>query len=210
MVSASAVDAIAVIEAGRAFQGKILGPADPGGPVVTTPRGVQLPNPSTAVNPQTTVNSSISSVPTPAIVSGAAGDDAGEIFPPVDNATAPAAGSVPTTVTGASTLGNATATPSLGTSAATNTTAGATSVLGISNVPTQGGTATNGLAVSPATIASGGGRLRVAGTSTLTSIPAGIPIRVERRNGTVVVTNQSATDQRVTSQRGTITVTNRP
>lgn len=86
MISAAVdpvVDAIAVIEADRAYQGRVLGPAAPGNGAPSVSQQVttgQFISPSVLANPQMTVNSSVSSVPVPAIVSGAAGGDAGAIF----------------------------------------------------------------------------------------------------------------------------------
>lgn len=67
-------DAIAVLKADEGYRGKVLGPAAPGtgapSQSMQYPTG-QFVSPSMYVNPQVTVNSSISSPPTPAIVSGA-------------------------------------------------------------------------------------------------------------------------------------------
>ncbi|HEX7421222.1 MAG TPA: hypothetical protein VF505_15135, partial [Thermoanaerobaculia bacterium] len=68
-------EAIATLKADEAFKGKHLGEAAPNDGTTNTPASLQevtgqfIP-PSAYANPQVTVNSSISSAPTPAIVSG--------------------------------------------------------------------------------------------------------------------------------------------
>ncbi len=65
------VDALATLAAERGFRGVVLGPADPGGMQqgVTVASG-QFASPANAVMPQSTVNSSINSQPTPVITGG--------------------------------------------------------------------------------------------------------------------------------------------
>src|SRR5207248_7927242 len=65
------VDALATLAAERGFRGVVLGPADPGGiqQGVTISSG-QFASPANAVLPQSTVNSSINSQPTPVITGG--------------------------------------------------------------------------------------------------------------------------------------------
>lgn len=73
-------DVIAIAAANQSFRGRYLGPADPGGlpSYVVNPEAAnyqtgQFINPSDTANPQITVNSSISSPPTPVITSGGGG-----------------------------------------------------------------------------------------------------------------------------------------
>src|SRR6266568_9187970 len=90
------LDALAIAAAEQGFRGRYLGPSDP-----TTPGYVMNPNfrtgdfqnPSYVANPEITVNSSISSQPTPVITSGGGGGFAAAV--PV---------TAPTTVTAASTV----------------------------------------------------------------------------------------------------------
>jgi hypothetical protein len=65
------VDALAKLAAQRGFRGVVLGPSDPGGiqQGVTVASG-QFASPANAVLPQSTVNSSINSQPTPVITGG--------------------------------------------------------------------------------------------------------------------------------------------
>lgn len=105
MVSSS-VDAIAILKANEAFQGKYLGPADPAPMVFARqpmPMTGQLIPASLYANPQLTVNSSISSPGFPVIVSGAGeplgGIATGQII------TAPASVSVPIVTGGLTTTG---------------------------------------------------------------------------------------------------------
>lgn len=68
------VDAIAVLEANRGFQGRVLGPAAPGNTTAGTSQQIatgQFVPPAVYLGVPQTINSSISSVPVPAIVSGA-------------------------------------------------------------------------------------------------------------------------------------------
>lgn len=65
-------DALAIAVAHQEFRGRVLGPADPGG-VSGSSAGIetgQFVSPTTSANPEITVNSSISSAPTPVISSG--------------------------------------------------------------------------------------------------------------------------------------------
>lgn len=77
----ASLDALATLKADEAFRGKVLGPAAPGDNTVPSASMQQVTgqfiSPSAYANPQSTVNSSISSAPTPAVVSGAAGDTGG-------------------------------------------------------------------------------------------------------------------------------------
>ena len=65
------VDALAILAAEQGFRGRVLGPVDPGGyqQGVTISSG-QFVSPANQVLPQSTVNSSINSDPTPVISSG--------------------------------------------------------------------------------------------------------------------------------------------
>lgn len=127
MVSASSpdLDAIATLKADQAYGGRVLGPAAPGDntqPSLSAQQTSSEPSwPSLTANPQSTVNSSISSAPTPAIVSGAGGEGAGlaVIAAPVSGFTAPAVngavnattGTVIGTSTGVTGVSSTTATP---------------------------------------------------------------------------------------------------
>jgi len=115
------VDALATLAAERGFRGVILGPADPGGiqQGVTIASG-QFASPANAVMPQSTVNSSINSQPTPVIANGDIG-----LVAAVNPVTA--GGS---SVTGVGAAAGTTAGATIGTTAgATGTTAAATSAL---------------------------------------------------------------------------------
>ncbi len=87
----ASLDALATLKADEGYRGKVLGPAAPGDNSVPSASMQQTTgqfiSPSVYANPQSTVNSSISSAPTPAIVSGAGGDTGG-VF--VAGATLPA------------------------------------------------------------------------------------------------------------------------
>ena len=70
-------DALAIAAANQGYRGRYLGPADPGGlpsyvlnPQAATYQTGQFINPSDTANPEITVNSSISSPPTPVVTSG--------------------------------------------------------------------------------------------------------------------------------------------
>src|SRR4051812_38843266 len=80
MLSSASGDPAATMAAIQPHTGRVLGPADPaptGAPNAPNPPTGQYQNPALAANPQVTVNSSISSAPTPALVSGAGGDAGG-------------------------------------------------------------------------------------------------------------------------------------
>jgi len=119
------VDAIAVLKADEAYRGKVLGPAAPGDisvmPLSMQQTTGQFISPSNYANPQITVNSSISSAPTPAIVSGA-GEGIGGAAPAIvatgvtAGVTAPAA-AVATPVSATAAVRSATATPIASTNA---------------------------------------------------------------------------------------------
>jgi len=65
------VDALAILAAEQGFRGRVLGPVDPGGyQQGVTISGAQFVSPANQVLPQSTVNSSINSQPTPVITSG--------------------------------------------------------------------------------------------------------------------------------------------
>jgi len=77
------VDALAVAAANASFRGRYLGVADPGpsptGGAPTAPTG-QFVNPSLYANPEVTVNSSISSEPTPVTGVGTGSGGGGVVF----------------------------------------------------------------------------------------------------------------------------------
>jgi hypothetical protein len=69
----ASVDAIAIREANRGFQGRVLGPANPGGSMTFAAPTNRVVSPSLYANPQRTINSSISSPAVAAIPSDATG-----------------------------------------------------------------------------------------------------------------------------------------
>ena len=69
-------DVLATLAAEQSFRGRVLGPVNPDGVQVGVPiqpTGGQFVSPALITNPQVTVNSSISSAPTPVITSGTTG-----------------------------------------------------------------------------------------------------------------------------------------
>ena len=178
------VDAMAVIEADRSYDGRVLGPAAPGSGAPSVSQQIatgQFISPAVLANPQTTVNRSVSSGPVPAVVSGGT-VDAGAVFGGAivgDAVTGGVIGNagvvnVGNANVGATGLSNTTATGITGaTSAATTVGTGAgvnfaptgvsnTTATGITNATTAAtniGTGTNalvstGAAAAPATASS--------------------------------------------------------
>src|SRR5712691_7154147 len=69
-------DMLATLAAEQGFRGRVLGPVNPDGVqigVPIQPTGGQFVSPALITNPQSTVNSSISSAPTPVITGGTTG-----------------------------------------------------------------------------------------------------------------------------------------
>ncbi|HEV8657326.1 MAG TPA: hypothetical protein VGS96_01750 [Thermoanaerobaculia bacterium] len=141
----AADDALAVLKADEGYRGKVLGPAAPGtnalGQSMQYATG-QFISPAIYANPQITVNSSISSAPTPAIVSGA-----GEAVGGGAVLAAPAATGVTTAAAVA-----APAAPVAATAAITNTTA--TPIVNTTRATTQAPIINTGLTTAPAAASS--------------------------------------------------------
>lgn len=73
-------DALAILAADQGFQGRVLGPSGAEGPQLgpgTTPTGGQFVNPAEIVNPQVTVNATLTSPGVPAITGGGTGGGTG-------------------------------------------------------------------------------------------------------------------------------------
>lgn len=86
-------DALALLAAKEGFRGRILGKSNPGRippPMSSQPTG-QFVSPALIANPQITVNSSISSAPTPAISGGGGGGGGVSVAVPGPNGTTLAA-----------------------------------------------------------------------------------------------------------------------
>ena len=155
------VDAVAVLEANRSFDGRVLGPAAPGNGAPSVSQQVatgQFISPAVLANPQLTVNRSVSSAPVPVVVSGGTAD-AGAAFGGAIVGDAVVGGT--TADVGLANVGNA------GTTVGTNANFGATGLsnttaTGITNATTAAtsiGTGTNavvstGAAAAPSTASS--------------------------------------------------------
>lgn len=121
-------DAIAIAAAKQSFRGRNLGPADPTGvpSYVASPQMAnyatgQFVNPSDTANPQITVNSSISSQPTPVITTGGGGGFSGGVA-----ATTAAVGTTSSAVIAGVTTTPTTAATTISPTVAANTVANAT------------------------------------------------------------------------------------
>jgi hypothetical protein len=188
-------DALAIVAANQSFRGRYLGPADPSGvpSYVTNPQAANLQtgqfiNPSDYANPQITVNSSISSQPTPVITSGGGGAIVSGVATTaaVSGATSAITSGLTTTPT-TSSVANAPAavidngagllTPTMSSGATVSPTRAANPV--IANVRTSGTTATTTTANSTVR------------TSALTTAGAASGKLVISRaaNGTITITN---------------------
>jgi hypothetical protein len=177
-------DAIATLKADEAFKGKYLGEAAPNDGMTNTPASLQevtgqfIP-PSAYANPQVTVNSSISSAPTPAIVSGeGVGVDV--------TIAAPAATTADAMNATTSALTNTTATP------ITNTINTQMINTGIATAPA----AASNVTATP--VLSTVGALTNANTagatkSTATTPPSTSSVRIVNSSGAAVVTNSTPT-----------------
>jgi hypothetical protein len=96
----SSVDALAVLAADQAYQGRVLGKVNPDGAqsIEPTPPTGGFVNPAVVVNPLTTVNSSISSAEIgPGITGGAVGEVAVAVMTPATGATMATTGAGATT-----------------------------------------------------------------------------------------------------------------
>ncbi len=180
------VDAIANLAAEQGYRGRILGSVNPGGvqPGVTVATG-QYGSPAMIVNPQATVNSSISSQPTPVITGGDAGTGI-TIVPGIGMASA-AAVPVGTTAVNVGT--------NVGTTAATT---GVTSV--------TGATAATGALATTGGVATGMASTTLAGGTVISPVPTGaltapvatgaigvtVPTGVVTRTSTATTTRTSA------------------
>jgi hypothetical protein len=171
-------DAIATLKADEGFKGKYLGEAAPNDATTNTPASPQqvtgqfIP-PSAYANPQVTLNSSISSAPRPAIVSGA-GEGVG-----VDvTMAAPAATTADAMNATTSALTNTTATPITNTGIATARAAASN----VTATPIVGAlTNTAAATKSKAT------------KSRATTTPSTSSVRIVSSNGAAVVTNSPPT-----------------
>lgn len=202
MISAAVdpgLDAVAILEANRGYQGRVLGPAAPGpGPSMSLRQATnQYISPSLYANPQQTINSSVSSQPVPAIVSGAAVGGAAVVATPgaglfantIVNPSLPSIGNAATTVGananfGVTGVSNTTATGlTNSTTASTNLASGTNQVVstGLAAAPSSASSvlATRTLGTS--------GRLNVDNTAIAPTSAS--PVRVETTGGRVTVTN---------------------
>jgi hypothetical protein len=182
----SSVDALAVLAADQAYQGRVLGKVNPDGAqsiAPTPPTGVFV-NPAVVVNPLTTVNSSISSVEIgPGIPRGAVGGVAVPVMTPATGATtAPATNS---------------AIPSK-----SNAAIAATSNVTIATVPSQSALATASTTKASATKATTSKATTrkktraTAAVKTSTTVTTAQPVRLETNpTGDVVVTNTNPPKQ---------------
>jgi hypothetical protein len=208
------LDALAVAAANASFRGRYLGPADPGGvasyavnPQAATVQTGQFINPSDSANPEITINRSISSPPTDAIIGGGGGGGGAIV---VDTT-----GAVATTgaATSAVTLTPTTsAITALSPTAAANTTAAAATTVTNATAPvlnTRGGllnptissaampsptaAANRGVAISTATTVASTANTTpttAATTSAVTTVGTGSGVLVLRNpNGGVTITN---------------------
>jgi len=205
------VDALAILAAEQGFRGRVLGPVNPGGYLsgVTVASG-QFVSPAQQVYPQSTVNSSINSQPTPVI-----GSDAGIAIAAngaTVGATTAALGTTPVASTAATTAA-ATATPTAATGALTTSTGAGTTLAGSATfspalmnstpAPQATGTtnrtlptlvatgragSTNTTAASPARSTSGASATRT--TTGMTNVPVVSGIQIQTNtNGAIMMTN---------------------
>jgi hypothetical protein len=182
------VDAIAVLRANELYQGKELGPLFPA-PMASA--GVssqqvsgQFISPSLYANPQSTINTSISSTPGIAIVSGQTGE--GSLVIPLADATTAAATIAPTGVNIvtanpatalAAPLMNTTATPVLGSTGVIDPRIAAGTVITNTN-----GRVTTAVRTTDVTAAA-------QATAVTTSGSVRAPVRIQSRSTGVTITN---------------------
>ena len=188
----ASLDALATLKADEGYRGKVLGPAAPGDNSVPSASMQQTTgqfiSPSVYANPQSTVNSSISSAPTPAIVSGAAGDTGGVFvagataLPATTAAIATGGMTANAAINGVQNVGvtgvsSATATP------ITNTTAG---------VALAPGAATNAVATPILTTIGPLGQVNAASTATGGSVLGVTNVAPRAVTATPTVSNMTA------------------
>jgi hypothetical protein len=199
------VDALANAAARRGYRGIVLGPTSPnGGSARVVVAGGQFENPAALVNPQSTVNSSISSAPTPAITGGPIGgtiDLSTGVVSPAAVAGATTIGTTSAAIgTGAATGALTTTTPAAGTSVAgsaafspvlMNSTP-APQATGTANATLPTVTATGrgpALATAPATVGTTAAPATVRTLATQTgTVAGGIHIQTTQTGG-IMVTN---------------------
>jgi hypothetical protein len=192
----SSVDALAVLAADQAYQGRVLGKVNPDGAqsIAPAPPTGGFVNPAVVVNPLTTVNSSISSAEIgPGITGGAVGGVAVAVMTP------PTGAAVATTGAGATiTAATNSAIPST-----SNAAIAATSNATIVRVPSQSALATTSTpkasatkpTASKATITRKKARATAA-VKTSTTVTTAQPVRLETNpTGDVVVTNTNPPKQ---------------
>ncbi len=209
-------DAIAIAAANQSYRGRYLGPADPGGlpSYVVNPQAANLQtgqfiNPSDYANPQITVNSSISSPPTPVITSGGGATLVSGI------ATTAAVGGTTSAITSGLITTPTTAAVSVTPTIAANTVATNATTSAAANAPAavinNGGglltpTMSSGATVSPTRAANPViANVRTSGTTaTATTTPANSTVR------TSALTTAGSSGKLVIGRasNGTITITN--
>lgn len=178
----SSVDAVAILAADQAYQGRVLGKVNPDGGQSNGPAPPtgQFVNPALVVNPLITVNSSISSAQTaPGITGGAVGRVAIPVMTPASAATTAAA----TNAAVAAPTSSAIATPSNAAIAAT------------SNAPT--GRSASAVSTAKASTVKAKTSRKTAHTTAAVKTPTTAqPVRLETNpSGDVVVTNTNPPKQ---------------
>lgn len=187
MVSAAEpdTDAIATMKADEAYGGRVLGPASPGASTQSSSSTqqdlAQASWPSLTANPISTVNSSISSPATPAIVSGAAGDGAALTV------VAPSGGVTSSSVSGATNSGATVGVANTGVTGVSNTTAspitnGAATVTTTTTGAVQG----NGMVMSVTPAAGSAIATPTLGTTARLNVDNGIGVTGGVGNASVV------------------------
>lgn len=147
-------DALAALAAEQGYRGRVLGTVNPQGVQGEIPvTGAEPANSAMYTNPQSTVNSSISSTPTPVITSGEGGGAVTIAASPAGTtagvAAAPAVAATPTASLGTTGVTAAT------TAAATSATSAATRATTTSAIRTTGAPLTGSLASAPVVAGSG-------------------------------------------------------
>ncbi|HEY8130802.1 MAG TPA: hypothetical protein VII12_02830 [Thermoanaerobaculia bacterium] len=207
------VDALAILAAEQGFRGRVLGPVNPGGVqagVPIQPTGGQFVSPALIANPQSTVNSSISSQPTPVISSGTTGGGVAIAAATASPAAVATTGTtIGTTATTAGTTGAVAVTGALATTPIAGSAAFSPVLMNSTPAPQATGTANATLPTIGATgrplastssvktarttsttAASKTARVTVASNSTNVAMISGMPIRIEAgTQGQVMVTN---------------------
>lgn len=183
----SSVDAVAILAADQAYQGRVLGKVNPdggqsNGPVPATG---QFVNPALVVNPLSTVNSSVSSAQTaPGITGGPVGRVAIPVMTPASAATTAAA----TNAAVAAPTSSAIATPS---NAAISATSNATTARNTSAVSTA-----KASTVRATTSKAKTSRKTARATAAVKTPTTAQPVRLETNpSGDVVVTNTNPPKQ---------------